>query len=132
METIKTLKLESPIETILYNALCSLGIEPKLQHKISFFRVDMAYPDLKLAVECDGHKYHTGEKNWSKDKYRQNRIEQLGWKFERFQGWLIKKYPIACAGKIALKYMPEKLNETNIIRAKHYLEVMYLRTGFTF
>lgn len=128
METIKTLKLESPIETILYNALCSFGIEPEIQYKISYFRVDMAYPDLKIAIECDGFKFHTGEINWSKDKYRQKRIEELGWKFERFQGWLIKKYPIACAGKIALKYMPKKLTETNKIKARKYLEEMYIRT----
>jgi len=130
MESIKTIKLESKIESDLFNALCLLGIEPELQYPISYFRVDMAYPELKLAVECDGHKYHTGEKNWSKDKYRQKRIEELGWKFERFQGWLIKKYPIACAGKIALKYMPEKLTKENKQKAEHYLEVMYLRTGF--
>jgi very-short-patch-repair endonuclease len=130
MESIKTIKLESKIESDLFNALCLLGIEPELQYQISYFRVDMAYPELKLAVECDGHKYHTGEKNWSKDKYRQKRIEELGWKFERFQGWLIKKYPIACAGKIALKYMPEKLTKENKQKAEHYLEVMYLRTGF--
>jgi len=129
MDSIKTLKLESPIETILYDALCFIGIEPKLQYQIGYFRVDMAYPELKLVVECDGHKYHTGEKNWSKDKYRQKRIEELGWKFERFQGWLIKKYPIACAGKIAIKYMPDKLNIKNRKIAEHYLEVMYLRTN---
>jgi very-short-patch-repair endonuclease len=128
MESIKTLKLESPIEAILYESLCDFGIKPELQYSISYFRVDMAYPELKLAIECDGHRYHVGEKNWSKDKYRQRRIEELGWKFERFQGWLIKKYPIACAGKIALKYFPNKLTPENKKKAEHYLEVMYWRS----
>jgi|GEM_PF-7050577 len=128
METIKTLKLESPIETILYNELCKLGIEPELQYQIGVFRVDMAYPDIKLAVECDGHKWHTGGINWSKDQYRQDKIEEKGWVFERFQGWLIKKYPVACAGKIALAYFYDKLTFENRKKAEHYLEVMYWRS----
>lgn len=128
MESIKTIKLESPIESLLYEALCDLGVKPEIQYTIGYFRVDMAYPELKLAVECDGHRYHTGEKNWSKDKYRQRRIEEMGWKFERFQGWLIKKYPMACAGKLALKYMPEKLTKEKKQKAEHYLELMYWRT----
>jgi len=128
MESIKTLKLESPIETILYNELCKFGIEPELQYKVGVFRIDMAYPEIKLTIECDGHNWHTGEYNWLKDRYRQKRIEEEGWKFERFQGWLIKKYPVACAGKIALKYFSDKLTFENRKKAEHYIEVMYWRT----
>jgi very-short-patch-repair endonuclease len=127
MENNLTDKLESRMEEKLYSALCALDIKPELQYQIGYFRVDMAYPDIKLAVEVDGFKYHTGEKNWAKDKYRQKRIEDLGWKFERFQGWLINRYPIACAGKIGLRYMPEKMTERNKEKAKDYLEVMYYK-----
>jgi very-short-patch-repair endonuclease len=125
---IKTQQFDSQIEVGLYEAFEELGIIPEIQYSIGMFRVDMAFPEVKIAVECDGHKYHTGEFNWKKDRYRQKRIEQQGWKFERFQGWLIKRYPLACAGKIGLKYLKEKMSPKSIKRATDALEVMYLRS----
>ena len=129
MENNLTNKLESKIEEKLYTALCKLGIPPELQYNIGYFRVDMAYPDIKLVIECDGFHFHTGEHNWAKDRYRQKRIEDQGWKFERFQGWLINRYSIACAGKIGLKYMSEKMNDESKKKAKGALEIMLLRTS---
>lgn len=122
-------KFESPIEEKLYFAFDKLGLKPKVQYQIGIFRVDMAFPDKKLIIECDGHKFHTGEINWKKDKYRQKRIEEMGWKFERFQGWIINRYPIACAGKIGLKYLKDKMSKESIKRAEGALEIMLIRTS---
>jgi very-short-patch-repair endonuclease len=131
MESIKLvlLNFDSEIEKKLYQTLESIGIPPFLQYKIGVFRVDMAYPDKKLVIECDGYEYHTGERNWQKDKYRQKRIESLGWKFERFQGWLVSRYPLACAGKIGLKYMPEKISPEVRGRLVGVLEIMNIKTS---
>jgi len=128
-QVMQTSQFDSPIESILYEAFKELGLVPEIQHSIGIFRVDMAFPEIKIAIECDGHKFHTGEFNWQKDRYRQKRIIELGWKFERFQGWLIRKYPIACAGKIGLKYLKDKMTPKATKQASGALEIMLIRTS---
>ena len=121
-------KFDSQIEEHLFDAFKELGLKPELQYHVKVFRLDMAFPDIKIAIECDGWKFHTGEHNWRKDRYRQKRIEEEGWKFERFQGWLIHRYPIACAGKVGLRYLKDKMTPEAIRKAEGALEIMLLRT----
>lgn len=42
-------------------------------------RVDFAYPDLKIAIECDGKRHHFGRDDWEKDLQRRSRLAALGW-----------------------------------------------------
>ncbi len=42
-------------------------------------RVDFAYPELKIAIECDGRKYHFGRQNWEGDVERRSELAALGW-----------------------------------------------------
>jgi very-short-patch-repair endonuclease len=42
-------------------------------------RVDFAYPDLKVAIECDGKKHHFGRGDWERDVDRRSRLAALGW-----------------------------------------------------
>lgn len=42
-------------------------------------RVDFAYPDLRIAIECDGKKHHFGVVDWEKDVERRSRLAALGW-----------------------------------------------------
>jgi len=42
-------------------------------------RVDFAYPDLKVAIECDSKKHHFGRANWESDVERRSRLAALGW-----------------------------------------------------
>lgn len=46
-------------------------------------RVDLAYPDLKVAIECDGQAYHSGFADVRRDAKRANRIAQAGWRMLR-------------------------------------------------
>jgi very-short-patch-repair endonuclease len=49
-------------------------------HKGNFVaRVDFAYPDLKVAIECDGRKDHFGVGDWEKDVVRRSKLAALGW-----------------------------------------------------
>jgi very-short-patch-repair endonuclease len=43
-------------------------------------RVDFAYPDLMVAIECDGKKYHFGKDDWESDLARRSRLAALGWR----------------------------------------------------
>ncbi len=42
-------------------------------------RVDFAYPDLKVAIECDSKKHHFGRGDWERDLERHSRLTALGW-----------------------------------------------------
>ena len=41
---------------------------------------DFAYPDLKLAIEADGYRWHAGRSRWDSDRARHNRLTLLGWR----------------------------------------------------
>lgn len=43
-------------------------------------RVDFAYPDLMIAIECDGKKHHFGTRDWEDDLERRSRLAALGWR----------------------------------------------------
>jgi hypothetical protein len=40
----------------------------------------------KLAVECDGDRWHSGSEKIAEDLARQAVLERLGWKFHRIRG----------------------------------------------
>jgi very-short-patch-repair endonuclease len=42
-------------------------------------RVDLAYPEIKLVIECDSYKYHSSRSGWEKDHKRGNPIVAAGW-----------------------------------------------------
>ncbi|MGX1791411.1 endonuclease domain-containing protein [Microbacterium sp. NPDC055312] len=42
-------------------------------------RVDLAYPELKVAIEYEGDGHRTDKEQWRADIRRQRRLEDLGW-----------------------------------------------------
>lgn len=82
--------LESPFEEEVYQRLVDeLGdknIIPQL--KVSEFRIDMVYdakiPRVpKIAIECDGAKYHSSREAYLYDSHRQKILEDHGFVFHR-------------------------------------------------
>lgn len=43
-------------------------------------RVDLAYPERRLAIELDGFRWHAGRGPFCSDRLRRNRIEAAGWR----------------------------------------------------
>ncbi|WP_271984486.1 endonuclease domain-containing protein [Pseudoclavibacter terrae] len=76
--------VESPRETATRLALLAAGLpEPTVAHEVFHAgrflgRVDLAYPELRIAIEYDG-KHHWTEEQALKDIARINRIQQAGW-----------------------------------------------------
>ncbi len=76
---------ESPFEREVYDALTERGFWVTPQVKVGQFRIDMVVEgnnDSRLAIECDGDKYH-GPDKWSDDMHRQRILERAGWVFWR-------------------------------------------------
>ena len=51
------------------------------QRPIDHFIVDFFAPEIKLIIEIDGNSHHT---KGDYDRYRQNRLKELGYEFLRF------------------------------------------------
>ncbi len=76
---------ESPFERQMYDELTGRGYRVKPQVKAGDFRIDMVVEgdnDARLAVECDGDRYHGPEK-WDEDMFQQRILERAGWQFWR-------------------------------------------------
>ena len=58
-----------------------------VQHSVGRYRIDVVVegPHARLAVECDGDRWH-GPDVWHKDRARQQVLERAGWTFERIRG----------------------------------------------
>lgn len=76
---------ESPFECEVYDLLVDKGYRVAPQVKVGHYRIDLVVEgdnDARLAVECDGDKYHSADK-WADDMHRQSDLERAGWTFWR-------------------------------------------------
>jgi very-short-patch-repair endonuclease len=81
----KRKRCESPFEREIYNILTERGYRVLPQVPVGKFRIDMVvegHHDNRLAIECDGDRYH-GIDKWDDDMRRQRILERAGWRFWR-------------------------------------------------
>lgn len=80
----------APAESVLETRLAALLRRstlpyPVQQHEVRVggrvvARVDFAWPDVKVAVEADGYRFHSGRRAWRKDRSRRNVLTGAGWR----------------------------------------------------
>jgi hypothetical protein len=81
---------ESPLEMKLMRLLASCGYpqgipQYEIWHEGHFIaRVDLAYPDKKLAIEADGYRFHSNSFDWHRDQVRFNSLVSVDWRLLRF------------------------------------------------
>lgn len=101
--------LESPIEQFLYVAIEADGIGKYCtpQYKIGTKRVDLAFPDAFLAVECDGKEYHFSDKRQiANDQERDKYLARKGWRVLHFDGLIIRRNVQKCIEEIRANLEP--------------------------
>jgi very-short-patch-repair endonuclease len=87
-ELLKQLdKTESVFEERVLKHLASSHYVVLPQYKVGGYRIDLVVigGGKRLAVECDGERYHGPEK-LQEDMERQAILERMGWKFVRIRG----------------------------------------------
>jgi REase_MTES_1575 len=58
---------------------------PERQHLVfdsdgyPFAQIDLAYPEIKLGIECDSYTFHSGREAWEADLARRNKLTLMGW-----------------------------------------------------
>jgi very-short-patch-repair endonuclease len=99
----------SHLESIGMRALMASGLpRPRRQYAINLpngnLRVDLAWPEVKLAVEFDGAAYHADRGDWQRDLRRDAALAALGWLVLRFSYAAISERPATCAAQVADAY----------------------------
>lgn len=82
-------RAESPPESRVRLALVLAGLRPVPQHDVHhqgrwIARVDLAFPEVRLAVEYDGRAVHERLDVFVRDRQRQNDLVAAGWTVLRF------------------------------------------------
>lgn len=103
-------RTESPFEREVLKRLTSAGYLVRTQWQVGYFRIDMVVEGggKRLAVECDGDRWHPIEK-LSEDIERQTILERLGWQFVRIRGSAFYRNP-----ELAMRPVFERLAELEI------------------
>ncbi len=65
----------------------------KANYPVGGFKVDVAFPEQKVACETDGWAFHSSPEDFQIDRERQNKIALLGWKVLRFTWLDLTEYP---------------------------------------
>lgn len=79
----------NPFEEHVLMAMRKADLPVRPQFGVSGYRIDfaLAHPEqpgrMVLAVEADGHAYHSSATARDRDRLRQDHLERLGWRFHR-------------------------------------------------
>lgn len=78
----------SEFEYAVAEIIANNGFKVVPQYEVAGYRIDLVIQgeNAKLAVECDGDKYHNRLDKWQEDIDRQQIIERAGWTFWRVSG----------------------------------------------
>lgn len=79
---------DSPFEAEVAKALVAQGYHVEQQCKAGAYEIDMVvkFENKRIAIECDGERWHSGEEKIREDMERQSILERLGWRFIRIRG----------------------------------------------
>lgn len=93
--TLADARAESPPESRLRLLLVLAGLAPVPQYEIrtaaGWYRVDLAFPELRIAVEYDGREVHDRADVFTSDRRRQNALVAEGWVVLRFTAADLRK-----------------------------------------
>jgi hypothetical protein len=68
------------------------------------YRLDFAYPALKLAIEVDGYVWHFSPDHQQRDNARRNALQRQGWQIYVYSWKEVMQEPARVAAEIAAAY----------------------------
>jgi very-short-patch-repair endonuclease len=84
----------SEAERLLVKLLRAASITGwKTNYRVGPYKVDVAFPELKIALETDGWAFHSDEEAFQHDRKRQNYLILQGWRVLRFTWLDLVEYP---------------------------------------
>jgi very-short-patch-repair endonuclease len=98
----------SILETAFLRVIRGAGLpEPRKQWPVKrggrvVAIVDFAYPEQRLAIEIDGHRFHSGRRERLRDLARQNEIVACGYDVLRFTSTDIEERADEMCARVAI------------------------------
>ena len=65
----------------------------RANYPVAGYRVDVAFPKQRVAIEVDGLAFHSDSDDFHQDRERQNAIALVGWQVLRFTWLDLTEYP---------------------------------------
>ncbi len=95
----------SEFEYEVAEILINKGYKVIPQWEVAGYRIDLVVQgeNSKLAIECDGDKYHNAIEKWQDDIERQQILERSGWIFWRLSGSSFYRYKEKALDSLWLK-----------------------------
>lgn len=91
-------KCQSYIEERLYNALVKEGYRPITQLRCGYYWIDIALPEYKLAIECDGKQWHSSPEQKKHDRKKNYYLKKkwlegmsIIWIHYKLSSWICNK-----------------------------------------
>jgi hypothetical protein len=98
--------VDSPMESRLRMLIVLAGLpEPTVNHRIEdglrlLYRIDLSFPDVRLAIEFDGRQHVEKEAQWESDVLRREDLEADGWTFVVVTGTQLYTSPDAVLARV--------------------------------
>lgn len=83
----------SKAEVLLYSMLVDYGYIGVQQYQIESRFIDIAFPEIKLAIEIDGNYWHSQDKIKKRDLEKEQILKNNGWELLRFSSESVLKNP---------------------------------------
>jgi restriction endonuclease-like protein/putative AbiEi antitoxin of type IV toxin-antitoxin system len=65
-------------------------------------RLDAAYPDARLAIECDSYRYHSSKRGWARDHTRMAELVAMGWRLLPVSSDDVDHRPLLIVGQVSI------------------------------
>lgn len=114
--------LESLARVLLWrNGLCPPVSQHPLAHAASGWRgyLDFAWPQLKVALECDGYEWHAERVPFQKDRRRWSTLSRLDWRcgvVTWFDVTCDPSYVVTLVAELLGRPVPTHIRHTNVTR----------------
>ncbi len=97
-----TAPTESMLEDRLVAVLRRGGLrDPVRQHRVGGVRVDLAYPEARLAIEADSRVWHAGRGDVQRNSAKRNLLVGLGWRVLHFTWFDVTTRPAYVLATVA-------------------------------
>jgi very-short-patch-repair endonuclease len=95
---------DSIFEHLVAERLRADGLDPVVGHPVTAGAqrclIDLAFPDERVAVECDGFAFHRTPRDLARDHERQNALVRAGWRVLRNSWHRWSREPEAVVGEL--------------------------------
>lgn len=119
---------ESEFEKDICRFLIDQGYSVIPQYKVGGFRIDLVIESsngARLAIECDGDKYH-GPNKWEYDIRRQRILERAGWKFWRCFASQYYRNKEVCHNDLISTLESNHIMPSSTVQLHTYLHLNYI------